>query len=111
MGEKIFKKTLYYFSSIPVEDASNGFRLFSRRLLDLVEIESNTGFTYSIELLVKCERLRWGISEVPAQWEERSEGRSRFQVVKWAPSYIRWYLYGLATTWLFRSRESVRIRK
>ena len=100
-------KTLYLFSSIPVEDASNGFRLFSRRLLDSVEIESNTGFTYSIELLVKCERLRWRIGEVPAKWEERSKGRSRFQLGKWMPSYIKWYLYGLATTWLFKSKNSV----
>ena len=103
-------KTLYLFSSIPVEDASNGFRLFSRRLLDLVEIESNTGFTYSIELLVKCERLRWGIGEVPAQWEERTEGNSRFKVMQWAPNYIRWYFYGLSTSWLFKGPKTVKMK-
>ena len=103
-------KTLYLFSSIPVEDASNGFRLFSRRLLDSVEIESNTGFTYSIELLVKCERLRWGIGEVPAQWEERTHGNSRFKVMHWAPNYIRWYFYGLSTSWLFKGPKTVKMK-
>ena len=103
-------KTLYLFSSIPVQDASNGFRLFSRRILNSVAIESNTGFTYSIELLVKCKRLGWKIGEIPACWEERSKGRSRFQVVKWTPSYIKWYLYGLATTWLFKSKNSVKLK-
>ena len=103
-------KTLYYFSSIPVEDASNGFRLFSRRLLNMVEIESNTGFTYSIELLVKCKRLGWKIGEVPAHWEERTQGNSKFKVIQWAPNYIRWYFYGLATSWLFKGPKTVRMK-
>ena len=102
--------TLYFFSSIPVRDASNGFRLFSKKLLDYVEIESNKGFTYSIELLVKCRRLGWKIGEVPAKWEERSAGTSRFKVMQWAPSYIKWYLYGLNTTWLFRSKSTVKLK-
>jgi hypothetical protein len=40
------------------------------------------------------------ISEIPAQWEERSEGQSRFKVLKWLPQYIKWYIYGLSSTWL-----------
>ena len=103
-------KTLYLFSSIPVKDASNGFRLFSRRILNLVKIESNTGFTYSIELLVKCKRLGWKIGEVPAQWEERTQGNSRFKVIQWAPNYIRWYFYGLSTSWLFKGPETVKMK-
>ena len=92
--------SLYYLSSIPVKDASNGFRLFSRKLLNEVKIESRVGFAYSLELLAKCNRLKYKISEVPAKWEERSEGQSRFKVLKWLPQYFRWYLYGLLTTWL-----------
>ena len=103
-------KTLYLFSSIPVQDASNGFRLFSRRILNSVEIESYTGFTYSIELLVKCKRLGWKIGEVPAKWEERTQGNSKFKVLQWAPNYIRWYFYGLATSWLFRGANTVKIK-
>ena len=51
--------TLYFFSSIPVKDASNGFRLFSRRLLNIMQVESKVGFAYSLELLVKCYRLKF----------------------------------------------------
>jgi len=97
---RLASSTLFFFSSIPVQDASNGFRLFSRKLLNLVTIESKVGFAYSLELLVKCDRLKMKISEVPAQWEERSEGQSRFKVLKWLPQYIKWYCYGLSTTWL-----------
>ena len=96
--------TLYYLSSIPIKDASNGFRLFSRKLLNEVNIESKVGFAYSLELLAKCNRLKYKISEIPAQWEERSEGSSRFKVFKWLPQYLKWYIYGLATTWLRRKK-------
>ena len=96
--------TLYFLSSIPVRDASNGFRLFSRKLLNEVQIESKIGFAYSLELLVKCHRLRKKIAEVPALWEERSEGQSRFKLFKWIPQYLKWYLYGLGTTWLKRKK-------
>ena len=97
---RLASATLYFLSSIPVQDASNGFRLFSRKLLNLVTIESIIGFAYSLELLVKCDRLKMKISEIPAQWEERSEGQSRFKVLKWLPQYIKWYIYGLSSTWL-----------
>ena len=92
--------TLFYLSSIPIKDASNGFRLFSRKLLNEVEIESKVGFAYSLELLAKCNRLRYKITEIPAHWEERSVGMSRFKVFKWLPQYLKWYIYGLSTTWL-----------
>lgn len=92
--------TLFFFSTIPVKDASNGFRLFSRKILNLFTIESLVGFAYSLELLVKCDRLKLKISEIPAQWEERSEGQSKFKVFKWFSQYLKWYIYGLSTTWL-----------
>lgn len=100
--------TLYWFASIPIKDASNGFRLFSRRVIDEIEIESTTGFTYSLELLVKCHRLGWNIDETPALWNERTEGKSRFKVIKWLPHYLRWYFYGFMTTWLRISHASVK---
>ena len=96
--------SLYFLSCIPVMDASNGFRLFSRKLLNEVNIESKVGFTYSLELLAKCNRLNYKISEVPAQWEERNEGSSRFKIFKWLPHYLKWYIYGLSTTWLKKKK-------
>ena len=105
---RLASNTLYLFSSIPVRDASNGFRLFSRRLLNTVYIESNVGFAYSLELLVKCKRLNFNIFEIPAQWEERSYGTSRFKILKWLPGYLQWYFYGLSTTWLRKGPESVK---
>jgi dolichol-phosphate mannosyltransferase len=94
--------SMYAFAGIPVHDATNGFRLFSRKLLENTHLESNEGFTYSIELLVKCHRLGWKMAEVPAKWYERTSGKSRFKVFLWAHAYLYWYRYAFETTYLRR---------
>jgi dolichol-phosphate mannosyltransferase len=60
--------TLHYFGRLPVRDATNEFRAFSRRVVDELLIESTEGFAYSFELLAKCHRLSWRIGETPAVW-------------------------------------------
>jgi glycosyltransferase involved in cell wall biosynthesis len=100
--------TLHHFARLPTQDASNGLRLLSRRVIEQIRIESTQGFTYSIELLVKVHRLRWPIGQVPSQWIERRQGESRFRVLKWLPAYLRWYGYAFATTVLRRRPETVK---
>lgn len=91
---------LYYLARVPTHDATNGFRLFSRRVITEITVESTEGFCYSIELLVKAHRLGLRIEETPAHWFERKQGNSRFRIVRWLPAYIRWCLYAFATTYL-----------
>jgi len=93
---------LYHVARLPTHDPSNGFRLFSRRVAREIPVESSAGFTYSLELLVKCHRLGWKVAEVPAKWYERKAGASRFRILKWLPAYLRWFLYAFATTYLRR---------
>lgn len=100
--------TLNRFAFIPIKDASNGFRLFSRRVVKGIPLESSEGFTYAIEFLVKCHRLGWKIGEVPAKWYERTQGKSRFKVFKWLPHYLRWYFYGFETTYLRKQASTVK---
>ncbi|HUE86559.1 MAG TPA: glycosyltransferase [Vicinamibacterales bacterium] len=92
---------------VPTHDATNGFRLFSRRVVRRIPLESTRGFTYSIEYLVKCHRLGWPIAEVPVIWIERRHGRSRFQILHWIPDYVRWLVYAFATTYLRRGPGTV----
>lgn len=94
--------TLHHLARIPTHDATNGFRMFSRNILNQITIESRIGFTYSIEILVKAHRLTKSITEIPAHWIERTEGNSRFQVIKWIIPYLRWYFYAFATTYGYR---------
>jgi dolichol-phosphate mannosyltransferase len=99
--------SLHKLARIPTHDATNGFRMFSRRLVERVQIESSEGFSYSLELLVKCHRLGWPIAEIPAQWHERTVGKSRFRVLRWLPAYLDWYCYAFATTYLRRGASCV----
>ena len=94
--------SLYHFARLPSHDATNAFRLFSKRLLREVNIESTEGFAYSLELLAKCHRLGLRVAEIPAQWYERTKGNSRFQIFRWSTAYLRWYLYVYETTYIFR---------
>ena len=102
--------TLHNFAAVPTKDPTSGFRMFSRRVIEQIEVESNEGFCYSIELLVKAHRLGWRVGEVPARWFERKHGASRFRVLKWLPAYLRWYRYAFATTYLRRSPRTVTVR-
>jgi dolichol-phosphate mannosyltransferase len=102
---------LYHVARVPTHDPSNGFRLFSRRVLQTIAIESTTGFTYSLELLAKCHRLGWQIGEVPVAWYERKRGTSRFRVLKWAPQYLTWFFYCFATAMRLKAPASVKLKE
>jgi UDP-N-acetyl-D-mannosaminuronic acid dehydrogenase len=102
--------SLNRIAGLPTHDPTNGFRLFSRRVIGQVQVESTEGFTFSLELLVKAHRLGWCISEVPARWFERRAGQSRFRVLRWLPAYLKWYRFAFATTFT-RQPESVQLNK
>jgi len=102
--------TLNQIAALPTKDPTSGFRMFSRRVIERIEVESDQGFCYSIEMLVKAHRLGWRIGEVPAVWYERQHGTSRFRVIKWLPAYLRWFRYAFATTFLRRSPETVTLK-
>src|SRR4029077_20576348 len=85
--------TLRHLARLPATDASNGFRMFSRRVIEQIAVESDQGFCYSIELLVKAHRLGWTIGEVPVRWIERQHGASRFRVLKWLPGFLPRYCF------------------
>lgn len=95
---------LRHLARVPTHDSSNGFRLFSRRVIADIPVESSIGFTYSIELLVKAHRRGLKIAEVPAQWFERRAGQSRFKVIHWLPAYLRWCMYAFVTTYWHKHR-------
>ena len=103
--------TLRQLAGIPTHDSTNGFRSFSRHVIESVAVESGRGFTYSLEVLVKVHRLGWTIAEVPARWFERSHGTSRFNILGWLPQYLKWYRCGGATTYLRRPPSTVKLNQ
>ena len=87
--------SLHYVAGVPTHDPTNNFKLYSRRLLAEVDIESEAGFELALELTVKAHLKGMRIAEVPTTWRDRSSGESRFQMRKWIPHYLRWYRMGM----------------
>ena len=89
---KFVSFTLTNFTSLPTKDATNGFRLFSKSIVEKFPIESKKGFTFSIELLAKAHRNNYKITELPEKWPVRTSGESKFSYYT-IPFYFRWFLY------------------
>lgn len=83
--------TLHWVARVPIHDPTNNFKLYSRRFLDTVTIESTAGFELALELSVKATLDRRRLAEVPTTWHDRAAGKSNFKLRKWLPHYLRWY--------------------
>ena len=83
--------TLHWFAGVPTHDPTNNFKLYSRRFLDSVRIESSAGFELALELTVKATLARRRVGEVPTTWRDRTAGQSNFKMRQWLPHYLHWY--------------------
>ena len=90
---KIVSILLYFFSSIEVKDPTNGFRMFSKKIIKKFPIKSTVGFAYSLELLVKAKKHNFDIIEIPSIWIERKDRKSSFKILKWSKEYLKWFFY------------------
>lgn len=112
IGGPILKKTLsrlagvslHYLTGLPTRDATNSFKMYTRKVLDELAIESRGGFELGIELVVKGYVAGYAITEVPSVWRDRQDGSSRFRLWRWLPGYLRWYWYGISRTLVGRCR-------
>ncbi len=87
--------SLHYIFRIPTRDSTNAFKMYRKKVLDTIEIESTGGFEYSLELVLKAHRLGFKITEIPTTWTNRVEGKSNFKLLKWLPKYAKWYFTAL----------------
>ena len=88
--------SLHWLGGLPIHDATSNYRMYSKRLLQRVTIESDGGFELGLELTVKAYALGMRVAEVPTTWRDRTAGESRFRLWKWLPRYLRWYGVGIA---------------
>lgn len=86
-------RVLYSFAGVGTRDATNSFKAYSRKFLELAKPESRNGFELGLELTVKAKRLRKPIAEIPTTWIDRSFGQSNFKIWKWLPFYFHWFFY------------------
>jgi dolichol-phosphate mannosyltransferase len=83
--------SLHWFARVPTHDPTNNFKLYSRRFLDSIVIESTAGFELALELTVKATLAGRRVAELPTTWRDRTAGQSNFKLRKWLPHYLHWY--------------------
>lgn len=97
--------SLHFLTGIPTHDISDSFKLYSRRVLNDITIESSGGFEIGMEILVKAYLKGYRIAEIPVVWRDRAEGRSNFRLFRWLPRYLHWYFYLVSKRGLRNARK------
>jgi glycosyltransferase involved in cell wall biosynthesis len=92
--------SLHYLAGLPIKDATNNFRAYSRRVIEQIPLEGEASFALALELTLKAHWRGWEIAEVPTVWHDRTVGQSRFRLFAWLPHYLRWYLLAMRRAWL-----------
>jgi glycosyltransferase involved in cell wall biosynthesis len=97
--------SLHYLAGLPIRDATNNFRAYSRRVIEELPIEGEASFALALELTLKAHWRGWRIAEVPTVWHDRTAGQSRFRLFAWMPHYLKWYLRALRRAWLGKGEK------
>jgi glycosyltransferase involved in cell wall biosynthesis len=72
---------------LKARDATAGFRLYHREVLESIPLDKifSSGYSFLVEMLFMCQRRGWQIGEVPIIFEDRRKGTtkiSRQEVLK-----------------------------
>ena len=86
-------RTLGTFARVGTDDATNSFKAYDTAFVREVGIDSRNGFEIGLELTAKARRLRRPVAELPTIWLDRTLGDSHFDLRRWWPKYLRWYLF------------------
>ena len=91
----VFRRAL----SVPVRDLSSGFRIYQRKALRELELES-VNYDVLEEILVQIYTLGWRVLEIPLDYRFRVAGESHAGVVGFAPHFLA----TLSRLWKLRNR-------
>jgi dolichol-phosphate mannosyltransferase len=81
-------------------DCTAGFRCYRRQVLESAPLDTifSNGYSFLIEILYKCQRLGYRVSEVPICFENRQRGNSKisraeilraaYTVLRLAPGHL-----------------------
>ncbi len=78
---RILNATYRRILTLPVRDVSSGFRLYDRRALAEVKVESHN-FDALEEILIKAYGLGYGVAEIPFRYRARASGSSKARILK-----------------------------
>ena len=83
---RTFNKIFGILLSIPLQDFTSGFRVFKKKVIDTINLESN-GFGIYIEIPIKSHISGFKLKEVPINYHKRGSGTSNLSYLKQGPEY------------------------
>jgi dolichol-phosphate mannosyltransferase len=86
-------RSLHVFARVGTRDATNSYKAYSTAFVRAVGIESRTGFEIGLELTAKATRHGLPVAEIPTIWLDRQLGESNFDLSRFLPQYLRWYVF------------------
>lgn len=87
-------------TGVPVHDATSGFRVYRREVLQRIGIDGlrSEGYAFQVEALVRAHRCGFRIVERPIRFVERREGRSKLS------RRVVWEAVWRVPLWAFQRR-------
>lgn len=97
MMSKIANMVARIALGLKAKDATAGFRLYRREVLQSIPLDEifSSGYSFLVEMLFMCQRRGWQIGEVPIVFEDRRMGTtkiSRNEVLKAQYTVFRLFL-------------------
>jgi glycosyltransferase involved in cell wall biosynthesis len=97
MMSKIANRVARVGLGLKAKDATAGFRLYRREVLQSIPLDEifSSGYSFLVEMLFMCQRRGWQIGEVPIVFEDRRMGTtkiSRNEVLKAQYTVFRLFL-------------------
>lgn len=91
-----------FLLGIPVTDLTNGFKMYRKSIFTKISIESQGGWEFAAELIIKAYDNNFSIYEIPTVSRNRKHGKSKFKLFTWLPYYLKWYCIGMGKNLLRR---------
>ena len=76
------------FLEFKLKDFSSLFKGFNKKRIEALNLEANE-FDLGLELVLKAMRKKYRIIEVPVNWIERLEGKSKLKLSRYAKHYFK----------------------
>lgn len=92
---------LNFLTNIPTVDPTNSYKLYSKRVLDQLDLKSTISFSVTLEITVKTHLLGGKIYEIPTTWRDRQFGKTNFKLGRSIVAYSPWFFLALFKNRLF----------
>jgi dolichol-phosphate mannosyltransferase len=85
---RIFNLTVKKLSSYEYNDFTNLFKLYRRAAIESISPLESQGFSIGLEMSMKAFKKNLNIVIVPISWQQRTEGKSKLNLIKNFRTYI-----------------------